>query len=344
MVAQIRVGRGGRLGAARLPCYPDRVIASPGTPRGPDQGAAALDDAALADRLRRHVERLAGDIGERNLFRLRALHAAEDYIASCWGEAGLEVCPQAYLCQGEEVRNLEVVLPGQRPASAAILVGAHYDSVYGSPGANDNGSGVAVLLELARLLSGERLGRSLRLVAFVNEEPPFFRTGLMGSLVYARACRARGDALAAMLCLETVGCYSDAPRSQAYPPPLRFFYPSTASFIALVGNLRSAGLVRRLLAAYRRHARLPAEGAALPSLVPGIGWSDQWAFWKNGYRAVMVTDTAFYRYRHYHTAEDTPDKLDYPRMALLTSGLAAAIRELANVPAGQGESACTSAS
>jgi hypothetical protein len=291
-------------------------------------------EGETSDRLRRHVEVLGREIGERNVFRPGALRAAEDYISACFADAGLEVRPQAYPCHGEEVRNLEVVLPGRSPTADAMVIGAHYDSVYGSPGANDNGSGVAVLLELARLLAVQTLARELRMVAFVNEEPPFFRSKLMGSMVYARACRDRRDQLAGMVSLETVGYYSDAPASQRYPPPLSLFYPSTASFVAIVGNLRSAGLVRRLLTAYRHHATLPAQGAALPSLIPGIGWSDQWAFWRMGFRAVMVTDTAFYRYRHYHTADDTPDKLDYQRTARLTSGLAHAIQELAGIEPG----------
>ena len=151
----------------------------------------------------------------------------------------------------------------------------------------------------------------------------------MGSLVHAKASKARGDDIQAMLSLETIGYYSDEPGSQQYPFPLRWFYPDTANFIGFVGNLGSRKLVRSALGAFRRHASFPAEGAAVPERVPGVGWSDHWSFWQAGYRAIMVTDTAFYRYAHYHTEEDTPDKVDYERTARVVTGLTSVIAYLA---------------
>jgi hypothetical protein len=151
----------------------------------------------------------------------------------------------------------------------------------------------------------------------------------MGSLVYARGCKARGDRIAAMISLETIGYFSDAPRSQTYPSAgIRPFYPSTGNFIGFVGNVRSRALLHHAIRIFRQQAKLPSEGGALPSFIPGVGWSDQWAFWQCGYPAFMVTDTAPFRYPHYHEATDTPDKLDYDRFALVVSGLEKTIAEL----------------
>jgi Zn-dependent M28 family amino/carboxypeptidase len=284
----------------------------------------------VPDRLRAHVRRLAGDIGERNVWRPAALEQAAAYIAASLQEQGDAVAAQEFTAHGVPVRNLEAARVGAARAQEIVVVGAHYDSVLGSPGADDNASGVAALLEIARLLHGRKLARTLRLVAFVNEEPPFFQTDEMGSLRYARRCRERGEEVVAMLSLETMGYYTDAPRTQKYPAGLGLVYPGTGNFIGVVGDLRSRALVHRTGAAFRRHARVPCETAAVPGFIPGVGWSDHWAFWQNGYRAVMVTDTAPFRYPEYHTAEDTPDRLDYARTADVVSGLAETIADLAS--------------
>jgi Zn-dependent M28 family amino/carboxypeptidase len=205
--------------------------------------------------------------------------------------------------------------------------------VRGSPGANDNGSGAAATLALARRVAGRNLPRTVRLVAFVNEEAGAFKTEAMGSLVYARQCRERNEKIVAMLSLETIGYYSTEPNSQSYPlPGLGALYPTTGNFIAFVGNFGSRALVRDVVGSFRKHARFPSEGAALPSAVPGIDWSDHWSFWQNGYPALMVTDTAPFRYPYYHLAQDTPDKLDYDRMARVVAGLRYVIEELAGAP------------
>jgi Zn-dependent M28 family amino/carboxypeptidase len=230
--------------------------------------------------------------------------------------------------QGKPVHNIVAENRGHAAEGEIVVVGAHYDTVLGSPGANDNGSGVAALLELARLLADRPLPRTLRFVAFVNEEAPFSYTDEMGSLVHARGARARGEHIQAMLSLETIGSYSDAPGSQHYPFPLSLFYPDTANFIGFVGNLGSRGLVRRALRTFRQTTAFPSEGAAVPASIPGVGWSDHWSFWQAGYPAIMVTDTAFYRYAHYHTGGDTPDRVDYDRTARVVAGLARAIAEL----------------
>jgi Zn-dependent M28 family amino/carboxypeptidase len=229
------------------------------------------------------------------------------------------------------VRNIEVEVQGSARASEIVIVGAHYDSVLGAPGANDNGSGVAAVIELARLFGGSSPSRSLRFVTFVNEEPPFSHSDAMGSRHYSRRARERGESIVAMFSLETIGYYSERPGSQHYPFPLSFFYPSTGNFIAFVSNLSSRGLLHEAIAGFRRHAGFPSEGAAAPAFLPGVDWSDHWSFWKEGFPALMVTDTAPYRYPHYHTMQDTPDKVDYERLARVVTGLHGMLREFAQV-------------
>jgi Zn-dependent M28 family amino/carboxypeptidase len=284
---------------------------------------------ALQSRLRAHVQQLARSIGQRHLWCPGTLEAAARYLETQLAEAGLDVSAQAFTASGQAVRNIEAVNRGGTAAENVLVVGAHYDTVPGCPGANDNGTGCAALVEIARGVAARSLPSTVRFVAFVNEEPPFFQTADMGSVQYAASCRARNDRVVGMLSLETIGYYDDARGSQHYPLPLHVRYPTSGHFVAFVGNLRSAAFLRRAVAAYRRAAHVPAESAALPAIVPGVGWSDHWAFWQHGWPAIMVTDTAPYRYPHYHAPSDTPDKIDFDRFTLVVEGLASMVRELA---------------
>jgi Zn-dependent M28 family amino/carboxypeptidase len=284
----------------------------------------------ISSKLRGHVFMLAGEIGERNIWLPQKLNAAAAYIEKVWREQNFVVQRQEYETRGVESANLIIEIPGTVTPDEIVLVGAHYDSVQGSPGANDNGSGVASLLEIARLLAGLKSARTIRLVAFTNEEPPFFLRRHMGSRIYASRSRSLNENIVGMLSLETMGYYSEAPNSQEYPFPFSFFYPHTANFIGFVGNIRSRQLVRLCLAAFRRTTLFPSEGTAAPGWITGIGWSDHWSFWREGYRAIMVTDTAFFRYDHYHTREDSPEKIDYDRLARITRGLTEVVVALAN--------------
>lgn len=285
-------------------------------------------DMALRDELKAHVQHLAADIGERNLSHYPQLNAAAEFIEKSFQQAGLQPRRDTYEVNGLACHNIEVEIHGASPE--IVLVGAHYDSVFGSPGANDNGTGVAALLALARSFAGKQSDYTLRFVAFVNEEPPYFQTPQMGSFVYAGRCKARGDRIAAMISLETIGYFSDAPRSQTYPvAALGAFYPKVGNFIGIVGNVQSRKLVRRALAEFRKDGKIPAEGAALPAFIAGVGWSDQWSFWQHGYPGIMITDTAPFRYPWYHEATDMPDKLDYDRFALVVSSTEKVVRSLA---------------
>jgi Zn-dependent M28 family amino/carboxypeptidase len=266
------------------------------------------EERALSLRLRLHVAALAG--AERNT----DLETAARYIEAAFGPGARS---QAFQSGGRTVRNIEI-------GAGTIVLGAHYDSVPGSPGADDNASAVAVLIELARMKLPARF------VAFANEEMPFFLTDEMGSHAFAARARRGGERITAMLSLEMLGFYRDAPGSQRYPPLLGLFYPQRGDFIAFVGDLGARSLVRRSVELFRAHAKFPSEGVAAPSFIPGVSWSDHWSFRRHGYPAIMVTDTAFYRYPHYHLPSDTPEKLDYARMARLTLGLAALIKELAH--------------
>ncbi len=289
----------------------------------------SADEVVLRDELIANVQKLAGEIGERNVQHYDQLVAAAEFIERSFAEAGLKVRREAYDAGGKLCENIEAELPGA--TTDVFVIGAHYDSVFGSPGANDNGSGVAALLALARRFAGKPTSHTLRFVAFPNEEPAAFQTELMGSFVYARNCKARGDRINGMISLETIGYFSNAPKTQAFPVPgLGAIYPTTGNFIAFVGNVSSRKLVRQCLGAFRQHATLPSEGTALPSNVPGVGWSDHWAFWQHGFRAIMITDTAPFRYPHYHRRSDTPEKLEYDSMTRLVSALEKVIAEVAN--------------
>jgi Zn-dependent M28 family amino/carboxypeptidase len=286
-----------------------------------------------AERLRAHVQKLAGEIGERHVFRRRALDAAADYIEGEWRAQGYEVHRQALTGAGVPCANLEISRTGRLRPDQVLLIGAHYDTVRNCPGANDNGSGVAALIEMARWSAGLDPGRTLRFVAFTNEERPFFATAEQGSMAYAAAARRRGDDIRLMVSLETMGYYSETPGSQGYPPLFRFFHPDRGNFLGLVSDLRSRSAMRTLASAFRAHADFPLETTAALRGVPGVTWSDHRSFWRQGYPAIMATDTAFYRYRHYHRHDDTPDKLTYRPFARATEGLARAFAALACDPA-----------
>lgn len=281
----------------------------------------------LANRLRRHIYRLADEIGEHNVYHPEALHSAEHYIEETFEAQGYQVARQEYRVKNVRSANLEVSCRGSKHPEEIILIGAHYDSVIGSPGANDNASGVAALLELSRMFRQATPERTIRFVAFVNEEPPFFFSPQQGSMVYSKMARQRGDNIRLMISLETMGYYRNEPNSQHYPPLFRLFYPSTANFIAFVTNLRSRRAMHRFAKAFRQVSDFPLEHVATFSLIPGVAWSDHLAFWWRGYRAMMVTDTAFYRYPYYHSAQDTAEKIDYEKLAMLTESLFAALVE-----------------
>jgi hypothetical protein len=288
-----------------------------------------VEDLSLRANLKAHVLAVASE--EHNVGHPEALERSARYIEATLSGLGYAVSRQELETEGVKVRNLEVRRTGLGTGKPRIIViGAHYDSAQGAVGADDNGSGVAALLELARLLKSVQPaeGLEMRLVFYVNEELPWFGTEKMGSLVHASGLAREERQVVAMLSLETIGWYSDAPGSQRYPFPFNLLYPSTGDFIGFVANPRSRRLLHRVIASFRRHTAFPSEGGVGLESIAGVSWSDQWAYWKFGWPAVMVTDTAPFRYPHYHTLRDTPDKLDYDRLTRVVRGLEGVVRDL----------------
>lgn len=280
----------------------------------------------------RFLEVLAGTIGERNTGAPDQLERAAVWIESTLAGAnmGYRVERQVYSAGGHEVRNLAAELPGHTRREEIVVIGAHYDTVPGSPGANDNGSGVAALLAVARAFAGDPQERTVRFVFFVNEEPPWFHTEEMGSRVYARRSESRGEKIVAMLALDTIGYFSDEAGSQDYPPGLEKAFPPTGNFLAFVANEPSRYLADSARAAFRGETDIPALAGAFPEEVSGVSWSDHWSFWQSGYPGVMVTDTAPYRYPHYHKPSDTADKIDPAALTTVAQGLKAVVEAWAN--------------
>ena len=310
------------------------MTAMPGTRHHGSLQPLGVEDQQLPAKLKTHVLAVASE--EHNVGHPEALERSARYIESTLSGLGYAVSRQEFETEGVKVRNLEVRRTGSGTGKPRIIViGAHYDSARGAVGADDNGSGVAALLELARLLKPVQPaeGLEMRLVFYVNEELPWFGTEKMGSLVHATALAREEGQIAAMLSLETIGWYSDAPGSQRYPFPFNLLYPSTGDFVGFVANPRSRTLLHRVIASFRRHTAFPSEGAVGLESIAGVSWSDQWAYWKFGWPAVMVTDTALFRYPHYHTLRDTPDKLDYDRLARVARGLEGVVRDLVTTPA-----------
>lgn len=287
-------------------------------------GVRTVDPA----RLEAHVSKLSIELSPRDVGHPGNLDRAAAYIAGELAQAGGSVSEQGYRVEGNSYRN--VIARFGPDTAERIVVGAHYDAFEALPAADDNASGVAGLLELARLLGRQAPALRVDLVAFSTEEPPYFRTTGMGSSVHAQALRKDNVNVRAMLSLEMIGYFSDANGSQHFPIGiLSAIYPSTGNFISVVGRTTDGLLVRRVKSAMSGAAPLPVHSISAPSLLPGVDFSDQLNYWDAGYNAVMITDTAFYRNRNYHTKNDTAEKLDYKRMAMVVEGVYAAVNELA---------------
>lgn len=280
--------------------------------------------------LEHDVVTMTSDIGSRNFVHYDNLNATKEFIQLSLRQTGYEVHQQAYDVKGQTYYNLEAEHLGSKHPNEIIIIGAHYDTVSSAPGADDNATGTAAVIELARQFAQRETNRTVRFVAFTNEEPPFFWSSEMGSLVYANRSRQRQETIVAMVSLDMLGYFSDVDGSQRYPFPGSLFYPSTGNFISFVGNLSSGALVRDAIAAFRQQANLPSEGIVLPGWVAGVGYSDHWSFWQQGYQAIMVTDSGFYRYPYYHTTKDTSDKINFDRFSRVVLGLVEVIDALAN--------------
>lgn len=286
---------------------------------------------ALSKQLERDVRWLSESFLPRSSGKPENLAYAAQYIAQRFEENGYDkVERQSYEVQGATYHNVWVHNQKEAPKKEVVVVGAHYDAFQKSPGANDNASGVAALLHLAKKIGAQNLQTPFIFVALANEEPPHFGTAAQGARQFAHFLAQNGTHVKAMVSLETLGFYTDRAGSQRYPAPLDMAYPHTGNFLGVVGNLSSRSLVNAAVTAFRATQLMPAEGASLPSFVEGVGWSDHAAFWEWGIPAIMITDTAPFRYPYYHTAADTADKLDYHRFGLATIGIESVLIAVAN--------------
>lgn len=284
----------------------------------------------IRENLERTVRFLSENIGSRGYLQKDALNRAAEYIGSELSGYGYEVRTQPYDVDGVEYRNVFAIKKGLQSPDRVMVVGAHYDTVIGTPGADDNASAVAGMLELARLLKDAPLDMTIHFVAFTLEEPPFFRSRQMGSYVYAENLKKEGVNVEGMICLESIGYFTDRPESQLFPLPFfRIIYPTTGNFIIFAGNFGSKGFLGRAKEGFEKGTELPLETISAPSIIPGMDFSDHRSFWKFGYDAFMVTDTAFYRNPNYHTAGDLPGTLDFKLMSEVVLGLRSSIEKLA---------------
>jgi hypothetical protein len=307
------------------------MTSMPGKPHRGPLPPLTDEERLLAALLKKHIETIAAH--EHNMAYFAQLEDAARYIEAQLESYGYTVNRQSFVVDEATVRNIDVVIEPSdgTPAPEVLVVGAHYDSVRGAPGANDNATGAAAVIELARLLVDLKgmTSRRIRLALFVNEEPPYFQTDEMGSLHYASALAERKERVVAMYSLETLGFYSSEPGSQHYPFPFGLMFPNRGDFVAFVAMTESRPLLRESIRSFRSHTAFPTVGGVAPSFVPGIDWSDHWAFAEQRFPAIMLTDTAYFRYPHYHRPTDTPDKIDVNSLARVVKGIERMLRDAA---------------
>jgi hypothetical protein len=302
------------------------VKGSPGL-GSPD--APSAEEKKLAENLSDTVKELSFEIGARSWNRFGSLQRASERVEEMLDSFGYKVDVQSYEMQGKRVENLVVETPGTTLPQEVVLIGTHYDSYLASPGADCNASGVAVAVELARLLRHSQVARTLRFVFFTNGESPWQGTEFMGSAHYAAAAKARGDSIELALLLDSVGYYSQNVGSQSFPFPLSSCYPKKGDFVAFFGTFTGKKVVQQLLARWPSLSTLPAEGGAVPGWFPGIHGADHLSFVDAGYPAVLVTDTAESRWPDARTSYDACSRLDYASMARLTLGLKGLVLDVA---------------
>lgn len=305
------------------------TLSMPGQSYSGELPPLSAEEKRLTKILQKDVAALAGEIGERNAQRYAGLLGAADFIEKALREAGYEPRRQSWQVNGKWFYNIEAEIRGIIKEKEIFIVGSHYDSAPGCPGANDNASGTAATLALARYFAGKQATRTLRFVFLANEEPADQPRGEAGSVVYARGCAERREKIIAMLYLASLGYYSDQPGSQQYPLSMKFFYPRTGNFIGFIGNATSKNLVQAALGSFRENARFPSEGLVFPDSTEELAISGSWPLRQQGYRALVVTDTAPFRYLHHHGGQDLPLQLNYEYMARVVAGLQKVITALA---------------
>jgi Zn-dependent M28 family amino/carboxypeptidase len=282
-------------------------------------------------KLHRHIKYLTVDIGSRSAYEYDKIEETKEYIVDCLKAFGYVPSLQTFTYSNKKYSNIIVSRNGVKLPDETVIIGAHYDTAYGTPGADENASAVATLLEIARALKDFSPDRTLKLIFFVVEEPPIFKSEQMGSYIYARKAKAENENITSMVCLEMLGYYTNEKNGQSYPLPMMSrFYPSTPNFIAIIGNLNSRNLVEKVNNSLKATSRIRVETLSMLSSIPGVVFSDHQSFWKMGFPAIMVTDTAFFRNPNYHTVADTIDTLDFDKMSDLLKGLIQTAKDLTN--------------
>ncbi|MEN3044257.1 MAG: M28 family peptidase [Candidatus Hydrothermales bacterium] len=273
----------------------------------------------MIESLKRHVEVLSLDIGKRNVFNYKNYLKSKEYILENLKNLNYEIREVEYKSYGHDVSIIEV---GKVFGSSEIfIIGAHYDSFYDSPGADDNASSVSLLIEIAKSFSQINFKRDIRFLFFPNEEPPFFNSKEMGSEVYVKELNKRKEKVELMISLESVGYYKEEKKSQSYPFPLNFFYPDTANFIGIVSNIRSRFYMKKVYEIFKSNTMIQVKYLSFPPIIPEMNFSDHFPFWKRGIKALLITDTAFLRNPNYHTRFDLPDTLDYKKLYEVYRGI-----------------------
>jgi hypothetical protein len=303
------------------------VVVVPGSSYRGELPALTAEQETIAGNLRRHIEKLAAEIGPRSSHDVQRYADARDYLTTTLEAMGYRTELMNHTPMMDHIMgNVVAELRGNARPEEIVIVGAHYDTLPEVPGANDNGSGVAGTLELARMFAGkaQAQARTLRFVLFFNEES----VSPWGAEEYAKQCRAKNEKIVGMFSLETIGYYTDEPDTQKYPWPLSLFYPSTGNFVAFVGSVDYRGFLHKSAAAFRDHAKFPSRGIAAPGFLKDATRSDHAPFWTQGYPAVMITDTANFRYRDYHEPTDTAEKVKYEHLARVVDGLRSMLMEL----------------
>jgi hypothetical protein len=283
--------------------------------------------AVSPERLRSHVTTISETFYPRSWIHETNLNKCADYISANFTNAGAAVQSQPVVVSGREYRN--VIARFGVGLGSKLVIGAHYDACEETPGADDNASGVAALIELAYLLGRNPPDREIELVAYVLEEPPFFRTPLMGSAVHATSLSPEKEKIVGVIVLEMVGYYSEERGSQSYPSQLlKLIYPSRGNFIAVVGRWDQGAWVKRVKVGMKGTTDLSVYSIRAPAFVPGIDFSDHLNYWPLGINALMITDTAFYRNKMYHEVGDTVDRLDFERMSMVVAAVFEAVKSI----------------
>jgi hypothetical protein len=283
----------------------------------------------IESELRADVSFLADTLGPRNPAHHQSMTGAAEWIENRWVSQGYNVKRQTFQVEGKECSNLEVEIPGGRFPSEIIIVGAQYDTWTDSPGANNNGSGVAVLLQLSDMLREQRPDRTIRLVSFTTQEPPYDNTENMGSLRYARRCKERGEDIRVMLCMDAIGIYKDEPASQKLPFPFSLLYPDRGNFLAFIADLGSRTSVVEATRGFKKGSAFPIEACSAPRWVKGVSWSDHLSFWRCGFKGIQITDTGAFRASSHTTSDDTIEKINFAALARIAVGMYTSTLEFA---------------